>query len=819
MADDNLIDSLLDRMTLAEQVSLLAGIDFWHTVPNERLGIPSMRVSDGPAGARGTQFDNGPVSTNIPCSTSLAATWDPELVEEIGHLLGRETRAKGARVLLAPTVNLHRTPVGGRNFECMSEDPHLTARTAVAYVRGLQAEGVASCIKHYIGNDTEFERNSIDSQIDDKTLREMYMVPFEAAVKEAGVLSIMTSYNRINGPFAADSRELIDGVLRGEWGFDGCVVSDWFGLHSTVEGIEAGLDLEMPGPTQHRGQKLVDAVERGDVEPSLVRAAARNVLTLMQRVGAFADGGPGEEGPTPDRADDRALVRRAAAAGMVLLRNAPGADGAPVLPLRLDAVPRVAVIGPNAAEGRPLGGGSAQVRPPHVSHPLAALQDRLGGVKVEYAEGCNINRNLPPIRSRLRDPFTLSWFTGVDDADDPAAVAAHTSESVTSRLMWTDDPDEVKATGDKVRSVRLRTAFRPDVSGAWQLGVTSVGPARVFVDGELVLDNSAVKPGGSFFGMGREETVASVELEAGRTYELEARLRRGETDQTMGGIHLNAQAPVVGDPVDDAVELAGRSDLAILVVGTNHDWESEGWDRSDLGLPGRQDELVARVAEACPYTVVVVNAGSPVTMPWLDDVNAVLYAWFPGQEMGDAIADVLLGVVEPEGRLPVTFPRRMEDTPASEHHPGRNGVAPYLERRLMGYRWYDTIGREPLFPFGFGLGYAPCSIVGATLVDEHHVQVEVRNESSDRDGVEVVQVYAHRVDREGLPADEPDQVLVGYAKVPVPAGATVTAHVHLDARAYSSWSVEQRAWVEHPGSFELRVGRSSRDVAARLARR
>ena len=258
-----LFESVKPRCVIDEQVSLLAGADFWHTVAIERAGIPAMRVSDGPAGARGTLFEGGPASVNIPCGTSLAATWDPSLVEEIGHLLGKEARAKGARVLLAPTVNLHRTPIGGRNFECMSEDPYLTARTAVGYVRGLQAEGVAACIKHFIGNDTEFERNTIDSRIDERTLRELYMVPFEAAVKEAGVMSVMTSYNRINGPWAADSVEMIDVVLRGEWGFDGLVMSDWFGLHSTAEGVVAGLDLEMPGPTLHRGQQLVDAVAEG----------------------------------------------------------------------------------------------------------------------------------------------------------------------------------------------------------------------------------------------------------------------------------------------------------------------------------------------------------------------------------------------------------------------------------------------------------------------------------------------------------------------------------------------------------------------------
>ena len=345
------LDALVDSLTLEEQVTLLAGANTWETAAIERVGIPAMRVTDGPAGARGTNW-SGPQSMNVPCGTALAATWNTDLIEAVGRLLGREVRAKGARVHLAPTVNLHRTPIGGRNFECMSEDPVLTARAAVAYVKGVQSQGVASCIKHFIGNDTEFERMSIDSVIEDRNLRENYLVPFEAAVLDAGVMSVMTSYNRINGAFAADSGWLINDLLRGEWGFDGLVMSDWYGLHSTSEGIESGLDLEMPGPTQHRGAKLVAAVEAEHVDRALVRGAARSVLALLDRVGAFEDGEPGPE-VTRDDADDLQLIRRAAAAGTVLLKNDVN-----VLPLGTDGLGTIAVIGPNAFRGQSMGGGA-----------------------------------------------------------------------------------------------------------------------------------------------------------------------------------------------------------------------------------------------------------------------------------------------------------------------------------------------------------------------------------------------------------------------------------------------------------------------------
>ncbi|MEY4174431.1 MAG: hypothetical protein RI900_1596, partial [Actinomycetota bacterium] len=680
------VQRLLDEATLEELVALTAGHNFWHTKAIARLGIPAMRVTDGPVGARGTRFD-GPASINVPCSTLLGATFDPALVERVGELLGRETKAKGASVLLAPTVNLHRTPIGGRNFECMSEDAFLTSRLAVAYVRGVQSEGVASCIKHFVGNDTEFERNSIDSVIDERTLRELYLLPFEAAVREAGVLSVMSSYNRINGPWAADSPLLAD-VLRGEWGFDGLVMSDWFGLHSTVEGVVAGLDLEMPGPTQHRGAALVEAVERGEVSVADVRARAAAVLELMARTGALFADGPGPE-TTRDDPADIALVRRAAAEGMVLLRN----SAANVLPLTPSGLRRVAVIGPNAAVGEIMGGGSAHVTPTAVSSPLAALRSRLeaAGVEVVHHAGCNINKRLPEIDQRWYGTLEVDYFADVADLDRVDATPQATRSLTTTRLMWVTDPLE-RGKPRPLFGARFRAMFTPDVTGDWKFGVESVGEVRIHVDGRLVLDNSHVPAGGSFFGTGRPEQVVEVPLQAGVPVAFMVEMRHGAGMPSLPGMNLGALAPVVGDPVAEAVDLAATCDLAVLVVGTNDDWESEGWDRSTLDLPGRQDELIERVASVSPASVVVVNAGSPIAMPWLDAVDAVLMAWFPGQEMGNALVDVLTGDVEPQGRLPVTFPARLEDTPAFEHHPGRNGVANYLEGRLMGHHWYSTVG-------------------------------------------------------------------------------------------------------------------------------
>jgi beta-glucosidase len=808
------IDALVDSLTLAEQVSLLAGRNIWETEAIERVGIPSMRVSDGPVGARGTDF-NGPASVNTPCGTSLAASFDRDLVEEVGHLLGKEARAKGARVLLAPTVNLHRTPIGGRNFECMSEDPYLTAETAVAYVNGLQAEGVASCIKHYVGNDTEFERNTIDSRIDEKTLRELYLVPFEAAVEDAHVKSIMTSYNRVNGTWAADEKRLLADVLRGEWGFDGLVMSDWFGLNSMKEGLQAGCDLEMPGPTRHRGQKLNDAVESGEISRDDVRTAARNVLALVAKTGAFADGQPGPE-TTRDHPEDRALVRRAGAAGMVLLKNEPTPDG-PVLPLSTAAGRgNVLIVGPNAAKGENRGGGSAHVNPTHLVHPLPALTKRFeaAGADVVHATGGSINKRLPELDFSLCNDVRLDLFSNPTDASSATATPTVSKSVTTTRFIWFGDP-VADTTEPPDFGARLCTTMTADVDGPWQFGITSIGDATLIIDGQTVLSNADAIVGGAFFGMGKSEQVISLNLEAGRAYDIVVTVQRPRAETSLSGLHLGVQRPEFGDPVEEAIALAAQSDLAIIVVGTNDDWECEGWDRDTIDLPGRQDELIEAIARVTKDVVVVINAGSPVAMPWLDRVSAVVMAWFPGQEMGDSLADVLFGDVEPSGRLPVTFPKRLEDTPAFEHYPGRKGVANYAERRLIGYRWYDTVGREPLFPFGFGLGYASIDIEDAGVLSPYIIDATLTNRS-DRDGVQIVQVYAHRLQRDGVRADEPDQKLVGFSKVEVPSGATVTAVVHLDPRGYREWNETTNAWSAVPSAFELRIGLSSRNIVHTL---
>jgi beta-glucosidase len=780
------IPALLAGLTLEQKVALLAGVDTWHTASFDDPPVPAIRMSDGPAGVRGTSFA-GPASASFPCATALGATWDPELVEEIGRALGREAHAKSAHVVLAPTVNLHRTPIGGRNFECYSEDPLLTARLGSAYIRGLQHERVAACVKHLVGNDTEFERMTISSEIDERTLRELYLVPFEAAVTEGGTRSVMTAYNRLNGTFCSEHEWLLADVLRGDWGFDGVVVSDWFGTHSAVASLRAGLDVEMPGPPRERGPALLAALERGEVAEHELDTSVERVLRLAEWVGAA--GSDTDEVTAADPAT-REVIRRAATRAIVLLRNEDGA-----LPLAGTAR-RVALIGPYGRFGRPQGGGSARVRPDHGRGPLEALTAR--GFDVTFEPGGSIAKYLPVVHGDFAVTFTDDGGTSV--------------ESSANRLTWYWDRSPVDGIGATRFGATIRGSFVPDATGDWEIGVRAVGPVTVSLDGAPVVTIDEPLRGGAFFGMGSPEVRGTVALEEGRRYELTVEYPVSPDDERVRGLAVGARAVPEGDHVERAVAVAAAADVAIVIVGTDDDWETEGEDRAGLALPADQDELVAAVAAANPNTVVVLNTGSPVTMPWLDAVPAVLQLWFPGQELGDALVDVLTGDTEPGGRLPTTFPKRLEDTPAFAHYPGAgDGKAVYAEGLFIGHRWYDREGIEPLFPFGYGLGYTTFELGTATVAGglEHGVTVDIEvHNTGDRAGSEVVQLYVEPP--AGDPA-RPLRHLGGFARIELDPGARGTASITLERRAFASWI--DGAWAVTPGEYVLHAGRSSRDLA------
>ncbi len=795
------IDRLVGAMTLDEKASLTAGANMWYLPPVERLGIPALKVSDGPSGVRGDSLI-GRRSLSLPCGTAIGSTWNPDLVRDLGAVLAAEARSKNVHVLLGPTVCIVRTPLAGRTFESFSEDPRLTARIAGAYIEGVQAGRVACCIKHFACNDQEHERMTISAEVDERTLREIHLVAFEHAVQEAGVWSVMTAYNKVNGVYCGEQPDLIAGVLRREWGFDGLVMSDWFGTHSTSAAARAGLDLEMPGPSAWLGPSLAAAVRSGEVDESVVDGQVRNVLRLMGRVGILG----GSSVPDEMESDDpgrRAVARRAVAEGTVLLVN----DG--LLPLDPSSVGSIAVIGPNAGL-LAMGGGSSEVTPHRRRRVDEALAERFPGVAIATEVGCRIDRGLPPLDLRLLSDETLriSYFDNPDLSGDPVA----TGEAHTARVLWIGPPQPDLRVG--ACSVRLSATFVPEVSGAWRLGLESAGRAVLQLDGAVVVDNSDPVRGSSFYGAGSEPVEVTLDLAAGHSYELAVDVWPRSSSSPIMGARIGASPPDTGDEFDRAVAAAAEADVALVVVGSNGQWESEGHDRPDLSLPGRQRDLVEAVLEVNRRTVVVINAGSPVEMPWATRAGAVLMAWYPGEEGADALADMLAGVAEPSGRLPVTFPARVEDGPAGlgvegERYPGVEDKVVYGEGVLVGYRFYETTRLAPLFPFGFGLSYGDM-LLEDVAVEADGVSVTIGNNGTRR-GTEVVQVYVRSP--ESL-VRRPDRELVGFAKVIVDAGARETVRVPLGADAFRYWDVDTHGWRSDPGRYEVLVGTSSHDISA-----
>jgi beta-glucosidase len=719
------IAALLDAMTVEEQISLLAGRDFWTTVPIERLGVPSIKVSDGPNGARvGGAFVGGVTAAAFPVGIALAASWDLALVADIAADLAREAKSKGARVLLAPTVNIHRSTLNGRNFECYSEDPFLTAEIAVAFIQGLQGQGVGATVKHFIGNESEHQRTTMSSDIDERTLREIYMPPFEAAVKRAKTWALMTSYNRLNGTYVSERAELVNGVIKGEWGFDGVVMSDWDGTRATAEALNAGLDLEMPGPGRFRREKLVEAFHAGAAPAPAIREAARRILRLIEKAGAF-------ESPdiTAERAENlpatRALIRRAGAGSTVLLKNEAA------LPLAPIKGATIAVIGPNGATARAMGGGSAQLNPHYLVAPFDALREALpDDVTLTYEIGAD-NRRLAAVVS---GDVVAEFHEGAEFAGTPKRTL-RTADAL-FMFMGADGPGVDVANF----SARVRVTQTATLTGDHQFSLVSTGPSRLWVDGELVVDNSDFVLGEEYFSTASDEVSGVRRLEAGRAYEITAEWRSPAVRSSLGlTVFRMGLSPIVGaDAIDRAVALAKTADAALLFVGLTGEWDSEGKDRPNLDLPGAQDDMIRRVAEANPNTIVVLQSGGPVLMPWLDRVAAVVQAWYPGQEVGNAIADVLLGKAEPGGRLPQTFPRRLEDDPTRGNYPGEAGHVRYAEGVHVGYRHVDKAGVAPLFPFGFGLSYARFE-AGALRLDKTEVEpgdafvaaIELKNVGAD----------------------------------------------------------------------------------------
>jgi beta-glucosidase len=696
---DKRVADLLARMTVEEKATMLSGSGWMESAPIDRLGIPAIKMADGPLGVRSwagssaiTSSANAPVkvlATSFPSGVAMAATWDPELVQREGQAIGQEVKALGRDMILGPTVNINRVPLWGRNFEGYGEDPYLAARLGVAYIRGVQGEGVIPSVKHFAANNEEFERHRIDAKIDDRTLHEIYLPAFKAAVQEADVWTVMSAYNLVNGVHCAESIPLLTDILKKEFGFKGFVISDWGSTYSTAPTVNAGMDLEMPGGppmqawlanprTQSSGngdgwltaEKVLAELKAGNITQAAIDDNVARILRVIFLSGIFDHShAAGGEVDTPAQ---QAVARQGETEGIVLLKN----DGA-LLPLDATKIHSIAVIGPNAATARTGGGGSSLVRPKYAIAPLDGIRERAGaGIEVKFALGVGM------------------------DGEDPAK----------------DTPES--------RATLLK----------------------------------------------------------------------------------------------EAADAAAHADVAVVVVGRYSRLETEGSDVATMDLPAGQDELIAAVEQANPHTIVVLNSGDPVTMSkWLAQTPALVEMWYGGQEAGHALASILFGDANPSGKLPVSFPKAFQDSPAYGHYPGENLHVDYAEGIYVGYRYFDTKNIDPQFPFGFGLSYTAFTYSGLKVWpanlggNQPVVSLQVRNTGA-REGAEVVELYIHDGHAK---VDRPERELKGFRRVSLKPGETKTVEFTLSRADLSYWSPGNSAWVADPGRFEIQIGSSSRDIRLR----
>ncbi|MFC4507832.1 MULTISPECIES: glycoside hydrolase family 3 C-terminal domain-containing protein [Streptomyces] len=794
------IEKAIDVLDLEHKVRLLTGAAMFALHAEPAIDLGEVRLSDGPTGVRGPEFTGGRRSCLLPNATVLAQHWDAGVAEQVGELLAEEAAAHDTHVVLGPTINLHRTPLGGRLFETFSEDPLLTGALAGGVVRGLQRHGVAATPKHFLANEAETDRTTVDSVIDERTLREVYLLPFEMVVTDARAWSVMAAYNRVNGTASTEHAELIKGVLKGEWGFDGVVMSDWYATRSTTASANGGLDLVMPGPGGPWDHRLVAAVRAGEVEESAVDEHLRRLLRLAARVGRFPapSAGPSRVLPAPDSPVRREQLRRLAAGGMTVLANRDAA-----LPLAAD-VASVVVIGRHAVETIAQGGGSAKLRPPHVVSVAEGLTAALGPDKVSVVDGVEVRHRPVPVPDLLRDPETGRPGMRVTARDAYGEVVdsrhVEVTELVTGRGSWLDSAD----------TIELTARIGMDAPTRMQVGVTGLGEWTVRAGAERY---TVARDGAAAFSAGvlnPPSWTTNLDLEPGAVL---TACRPRLTEHSRCGLIARPASPPPAAAIGAAARAAARADLAVVVVGLTDEQETEGLDKTTLALPGEQDALVVAVAAAAKRTVVVVNAATPVLMPWLDRVDAVLWAGLPGQEAGAAVAAALLGEIEPAGRLVTTFPARDGDGPVWGTTP-TDGALAYTEGSAFGYRgWAADQGPRPRFWFGHGLGYGAWRYDHADLAVQdgavRSVRAQVTNIGAHASR-EVVQAYLR-------PADPAEPVrLIGWAGAEVLPGRTATIEVPCDARTQRRWDPGARAWRSLEGG-EVVLARGLGDIRITLA--
>ncbi|KAI7786827.1 beta-glucosidase [Diaporthe eres] len=813
MADIN-VEEVLKKLTPSEKCELLSGIDFWHTKALPHYGIPSLRTSDGPNGVRGTKFFNGIKAACFPCGTGLGATFNLPLLEEAGRKMGDEAKSKGAHVILGPTINMQRSPLGGRGFESIGEDPVLAGLGASALINGIQSKGIQATIKHFVCNDLEHKRNATQAIVTDRALREIYAKPFQIAVRDSNPASFMTAYNGINGTYCSENKELLDGLLRGEWGWKGLVMSDWFGSYSTTESVLAGLDLEMPGPPRFRGEALKFNVSTDKVREHILDERAREVLQFVKKCAASGVK-EGQEERAEDTPETAALLRKIGGESLVLLKNKKN-----ILPLKKDK--KTVIIGPNAKIATYHGGGSASLAAFYAVTPFDGISAKLDSPP-EYSVGQYAHKMLPLLGTVLKSKSGKPGMTMTAYNEHPDEKADRTPLDVVE-LDKTDlllvDYYNPKITSEKWYA-DLEGSFVADEDAKWSLSLVVIGTAKLFCNGKLVVDNDTVqRQGDTFFGQGTVEEIGHFSVQKGETYHFKVQFGSAATSKLAGGnVLFGGGALRVGGckiidaekEIQRAAALAKDADQVIICAGLNADWETEGSDRENMDLPPGLDDLITAVVDANPdHTVIVNQSGTPVTMPWADKAGAIVQAWYGGNETGNAIADVLFGDVTPSGKLSLSWPIKLQHNPAFLNFRTEGGRTIYGEDVYVGYRYYEFVDRQVLFPFGHGLSYTTFQFSGLEVSEANGklgVSVKVKNTGKVK-GAEVVQVYV--APKQKAKVNRPLKELQGFAKVELAPGEEKTVKVDIETKYAASYFDEERGkWVVEEGKYEVIVSDSS----------
>jgi beta-glucosidase len=799
------VDSILQQMTLKEKIEFIGGYNDFNIRPFKKYGIPEIHMADGPVGVR-----NNGASTAFPASITLAASWDNVLAKKVGQAIGMEAKSKNIHIVFGPGMNIYRAAFNGRNFEYLGEDPYLAGEIASCCITGMQSEGVVATAKHYAANFMEYNKHKVSSDIDERTLREIYLPAFKACVDKGKTGAVMTAYNLVNGEHCSQNNFLNNEVLKKEWGFNGIIISDWGSTYNGVAAANGGIDIEMPKGEFMHPDTLLPAIADGRLTEAVINDKVKRILMLYERF-HFFEKPDISKGFTLDTTYTKSIALDAARGGITLLKNKNN-----LLPLNKAKVLKIAIIGPNAARAVTGGGGSAYISPQHPVSLLTAFKQFADkNIQVQYARGLYDETDLPS------DYFTKqSFYTYTDGKktdgitteifDNITANGEPLSKKITDKIAVNFKNNSLEGLPKNNFCIRFTYYIKTTEKAMYKFAVAGDDSYRFMVNGKLLINKWENLP----------NTIRTISMPLQENSENKIVLEyfQKEKGNPMQSSYNNKadQLQQMLQVSNEAKELAAKSDVVIIAAGFDNETEGEGLDRS-FEMPGGQDKMIEDIASVNKNCIVVMNAGGNVQMNWLDKVAGLLYAWYPGQEGNTAVAEIVFGNINPSGKLPVSFEKKWEDNPVhNSYYDDDNDLhVKFTEGIFIGYRHYDTAAVKPLFPFGFGLSYTNFNfsnfkISKTNIKKSEGVEVTFTITNTGKyDGAEIAQVYVSQ-DVSALP--RPVKELKGFSKTFIKKGTSAVVKIKLDKNAFSYFNPAKHSWVTEPGKFKILIGSSSAKI-------